>query len=516
MPKVGWLGVWPPGKTKQTYRSSAKISQDPAADDQEPQDPMNQRVSSDHESFPTTPAPATTAEPLSTSPLSRSSGAGARSAAFAVALFVASLPAMAWAADGSEGVFTSAFAKGPWFAGAAAFGFGLLVSLTPCVYPMIAITVSVFGAKQSRSRVQAFGLSGAFLAGLVVMFTPLGVTAGLTGKTFGAELSNPWVIVSMVVVFLVLAASMFGAFELDLPNSLKNKLAGAGGSGYAGAFVLGLVCGPISAPCTGPFLGGLLTFIAQSQSVTLGTAMMGAFALGIGTPFFLVGAFAMQLPKSGAWMMNIKSVAGIILVIVALYFLGIAFPVLNAWASPSTGFLLACGAAVIAGVAAGAVHRSFEAAELWEKLLKGGGIVAVCVGGFGLIAGLTIPDRTLVWQHPEAGQDLYSMVTESRERARDEARPLFMDFTAAWCAACKEIEKLTFPDERVQTAAGRFVALKLDMTDMSDPAVEKTSQEYQVRGLPTLILFDSRGNEVKRFADFVAADELAAAMERVN
>lgn len=425
------------------------------------------------------------------------------------------LPADAWA-TGSEGVFSSAFARGPWFAGAAAFGFGLLVSLTPCVYPMIAITVSVFGAKQSRSRLQAFGLSGAFLAGLVVMFTPLGVTAGLTGKTFGAELSNPWVIVTMVVVFLVLAASMFGAFELDLPNALKNKLAGAGGSGYAGAFVLGLVCGPISAPCTGPFLGGLLTFIAQSQSITLGTAMMSAFALGIGTPFFLVGAFAMQLPKSGAWMMNIKSVAGIILVIVALYFLGIAFPVLNAWASPSTGFLLGCAAAMVVGVVLGAVHRSFDGVELGEKLMKGAGIVAVCAGGFGLIAGFTTPERTLTWERPENGQDLYSLVTESRQRAQAEGRPLFMDFTAAWCAACKEIDKLTFPDERVQQAAGRFVALKLDMTDMSDPAVERTSQEYQVRGLPTLILFDSRGQEVKRFGDFVTAEELSEAMERVN
>ncbi len=431
------------------------------------------------------------------------------------ALLVLLTPATALAEE-SAGVFAEALERGPVFVGLAAFGFGLLVSLTPCVYPMIAITVSVFGAQQSRSRLQAFGLSGAFMLGLVAMFTPLGVTAGITGKTFGSELSNPWVIVGMVAVFLALAASMFGAFELDLPNGLKNKLASVGGAGYAGAFVLGLVCGPITAPCTGPFLGGLLTFIAQTQSVTIGTAMMVAFALGLGTPFFLVGAFAMQLPKSGRWMMHIKSIMGIILVVVALYFLAIAFPVLKAWTSPALWFVGVCAGAVLVGVLLGAVHRSFEGGEWGEKLMKGLGVAAVCVGSFGVVIGLTTPTRTLTWEsHPE-GKDLQALVADSKSKAQQEGKPLLMDFTAAWCAACKEIENLTFPDERVQSAAGRFVAVQLDMTDDSDPAVEKTFEDYKIRGLPTLILFDSSGREVKRFADFVPAEELASAMEAVN
>jgi thiol:disulfide interchange protein DsbD len=420
------------------------------------------------------------------------------------------------AAQAESSVFTDALARGPLFVAAAAFGFGLLVSLTPCVYPMVAITVSVFGARESTSRLQSFGLSGAFLLGLVAMFTPLGITAGMTGKTFGAELSNPWVLVGLSVFFLILAASMFGAFDLDLPHSLKNRLAGAGGAGYAGAFVLGLVCGPITAPCTGPFLGGLLAWIAQTQSVALGTAAMVAFSLGLGTPFFLVGAFAMQLPKSGRWMVHIKSLMGIILVVVALYFLAIAFPTLRGWVSPASWFLGVSGGVIAVGLLLGAIHKSFDASELGEKLQKGIGVALVCFGAFGLLSGLTTPERSLTWEYPAEGQDLWSHVTDSRARARTEQRPLFMDFTAAWCAACKEIELQTFPDDRVQSAAGRFMSLKLDMTDDSDPAVEKTFEEFGIRGLPTLILFDSAGKEVKRFGDFVPAEVLAAAMQAVQ
>lgn len=422
-------------------------------------------------------------------------------------------PAAALADSGA--VFSEALAKGPLFLTLAAFGFGLLVSLTPCVYPMVAITVSVFGAREARSRWQAFGLSGAFLLGLAAMFTPLGVTAALTGKTFGAELSNPWVVLTLCAIFVALAASMFGAFDLDLPQGLKNRLAGAGGAGYAGAFVLGLVCGPISAPCTGPFLGGLLAWIAQTQSVTLGSATMVAFSLGLGTPFFLVGAFAMQLPKSGRWMVHIKSLMGILLLVVALYFLGNAFPALRSWAQPATGFLLASLALVAVGVLLGAIHRSFEGSEWDDKVLKGIGIALVSLGSFAFISGWTTPERTLTWEEPAPGRDLWGLVSGSQAKARDLGQPLFIDFTAAWCIACKEIENRTFPDERVQEAAGRFISVKADMTNDSDPAVEKTFKEFGIRGLPTLILFDSKGQEVKRFNDFVDAETLSSAMRSV-
>ena len=177
------------------------------------------------------------------------------------------LPNSGWASDGATGsVFERALAGGPVLLALTAFGSGVLVSLTPCVYPMVAVTVSVFGAKNAKSRWEAFALSGSFVLGLVCMFVPLGMAAAMTGATFGSTLSDSRVILAMTVVFLALAASMFGAFDLDIPHALKNKLATAGGSGYLGAFVLGLVCGPIAAPCTGPFLWGVLAWIAQARS----------------------------------------------------------------------------------------------------------------------------------------------------------------------------------------------------------------------------------------------------------
>ncbi len=426
-------------------------------------------------------------------------------------------PGLAFAQPTTEGVFADALAKGPFFVGIAAFGFGLLVSLTPCVYPMVAITVSVFGAQKTQSRLRAFALSGAFVLGLAAMFTPLGITAGLTGKTFGSELSNPWLVVALSGFFLVLAASMFGAFDLDLPSGLKNRLAVERAEPGAGHSCWGCVCGPIAAPCTGPFLWGLLELIAQTQSIFFGTITMLAFSLGLGAPFFLVGAFAMQLPKSGSWMVHVKSLMGIVLVIVALYFLGNAFPVLRKWASPGAGFLAICALVVVVGLALGAVHRSFEGSEWSEKLQKGLGVLLVCSAGFAFIAGLTTPERTLTWEPRAADQDMLAFVEQSRQRAVSEGRPVLLDFTADWCTACKEIEVGTFPDERVQSEAGRFVSLKLDMTDDADPAVAKTQQDFDIHGLPTLILIDSTGEEVKRFyGTVVAAEQLVEAMKAVN
>lgn len=434
---------------------------------------------------------------------------------------VSLVPSFAWGADAdasaTASVFERALAGGPLLLALSAFGSGLLVSLTPCVYPMVAVTVSIFGAKNAASRWQAFALSGSFVLGLVCMFVPLGVVAALTGATFGSALSNPLVIVGMSLVFLALAASMFGAFDLDIPNSLKNRLATAGGAGYVGAFMLGLVCGPIAAPCTGPFLWGVLAWIARAQDLVLGTVAMTFFALGLGVPFFLVGAFAMQLPKSGRWMNSVKSLGGIVLVGVALFLLNTAFPVLGAWVKPGTVFLVGAVGVVVLGLLLGAVHRSFEAEEWGVRLSKGLGVLLVAGAGFAAVTNLRTAERSLVWQKPAPGQDLMALLSDARQKAKAEGKPLFLDFTAAWCAACKEIETHTFPDARVQDAAGRFVSVKMDLTNDSDPAVERVYDEFGIRGLPVLVLFDTQGQEAKRFfGDFVPPEQLSAQMNQVK
>ncbi|HEX3344707.1 MAG TPA: cytochrome c biogenesis protein CcdA, partial [Polyangiaceae bacterium] len=178
------------------------------------------------------------------------------------------------AASSDNGAFQRYLAQGTFVALGASYVFGLLTSLTPCVYPMIAITVSVFGAKEAKSRWQGALLSLTFVLGIVCLFTPMGVVSAMTGKGFGSALGNPWVVGAIALVFLTLAASLFGAFELALPASLNNRLSTVGGTGYRGAFLLGLVCGLVAAPCVGPFLFGLLGWISTTRNVALGSGAM--------------------------------------------------------------------------------------------------------------------------------------------------------------------------------------------------------------------------------------------------
>lgn len=411
------------------------------------------------------------------------------------------------AADGAD-AFTTALSQGPLYAALAAFVGGLLVSLTPCVYPMIAVTVSLFGARQSESRWHGTRLSAAFVVGIVCMFTPLGVIAGLTGSVFGSVLQNAWVLVGIAALFLVMAASLFGAFDLALPSGLVNRLNQVGGMGVKGAFGLGMVCGLIAAPCTGPVLTGILTWIAQTQSAGLGALAMSAFSLGLGVPFFAVGAFAMQLPKSGQWMVAIKSVLGVVMTVVALYFLNTAFPKVLSWVRPDASFLAAAAGVAVVGVLLGAIHKDFHSPEWKDRVAKGLGIALTSVASFALVLGLTTPDRTLNWEELP--------LAEARDMAVQEGRPLLVDFTAAWCVACKKLDKLTFAEPEVAREAGRFLAVKVDATDDEDPAVRQAMDALGVVGLPTVVLFDSAGQEAVRYTDFVPAERFLEDIRSVN
>ncbi len=423
---------------------------------------------------------------------------------FGVALVVL-FPQLAWSAP-SE--FESALAHGPLYAAGVALLGGLLVSLTPCVYPMIAITVSVFGAKQVKSHWHGLGLSSAFVLGIVSMFTPLGVVAGMTGSLFGSALQNPWVLTAIALLFFAMSASMLGAFELALPNSLTNRLAEVGGVGPKGAFGLGLVCGLIAAPCTGPVLTGILTYIAKTQSATAGALSMLAFSLGLGLPFLLVGTFAIRLPKSGRWMMHVKSVLAIVLSVVALYYLATAFPALSEWIEPSALTLTICSSLILVGVLLGAIHREFSSVDVKDKVLKGLGTFISTSAAFVLVAALTKPESELNWN--------YQSLELGQLAALENQQPLIVDFTAAWCGACKELDKITFANSEVSREAGRFHAVKVDATDDEDPSVVKSMRTLGVVGLPTVVLFDSNGKEAQRFTDFVEPEEFLKALKTVD
>lgn len=395
----------------------------------------------------------------------------------------------------------------PLYGSLLAFMAGLGTCLTPCVYPMIAITVSVFGAKQAKSRGQAMLLSTAFVAGIVALFTPMMMIAALTGKAFGTVLQSPYVIVGISLVFIATAASMFGAFEMTLPESWTQRLAGVGGSGYGGAFALGLVSGLVAAPCTGPILTLILTWIGTTRNIPLGAGVGVAYSIGLGLPFWLVGTFAVGLPKGGKWMVGVKSFFGIVMLVVALYYLRNPFPILTKLVQPTAMFAAITGAAVVIGVAMGAVHLDWSDGGFGVKARKGVGIAASVVGGFLLIIWFVTPKAQLAWLHSE---------DEALTVSKQQKRPLLVDFTATWCGACQEMAKDTFADPRVMTKAGNFVAVKIDATNDDDPAVTAVMEKYKVKGLPTVLLIDSTGTERKRFTEFVGPEKFLTEIDGIN
>lgn len=436
-----------------------------------------------------------------------------------VCLLMLLAPAMAFAAEDTRDLFTRLREDYGLVGGAVgAFIGGLLTCATPCVYPMIAITVSIFGAKQAQSRKQAILLSLAFVMGIAVLFTTLLVGAALTGSLFGSALQKWWVNVGIAIVMAAMAASMFGAFELTLPEGLMQRLSGVGGVGYGGAFALGLVSSLIAAPCTGPVLTGVLLWIGKTQSVVLGALVGLMYSLGLGLPFFLVGAFAVGLPKGGAWMVGVKSFFGTVLLVCALYFLRYAIPAMEKVARHDTMFMVAGGAAILFGIILGAIHLDWSDEGKLVKVRKGLGILAATAGGFVLWVSVEMPPADahvaanpakplLTWEHSEK---------EAAERAAREKRPLMVDFTATWCGACKELAKHTFSDPRVMERTGNFVAVKFDATDDEDPQVEQVKKKYNVVGLPTVVVYDSTGKERTRFTEFVPADKFLQAIEGIN
>ncbi|MEO1272308.1 MAG: cytochrome c biogenesis protein CcdA, partial [Myxococcota bacterium] len=210
---------------------------------------------------------------------------------------------------------------------------GVGASLTPCVYPLIPITISVFGARDADSRLQAFGLSSIYVLGIVATYTVLGLVAGLAGQGIGEAMKNPFVLGGIAALMIAMGLSSFGLFELQLPSSLQNKLSAQGGKGVVGALVMGLVAGLVATPCVGPILVAILVFVAQTQDMALGALMLATFALGMGMLFLVLGTFANlinKLPRSGTWMVGVKTVFGVVFMVVALYYLRLALPFLKA------------------------------------------------------------------------------------------------------------------------------------------------------------------------------------------
>ncbi len=423
--------------------------------------------------------------------------------AMALALVVL-MPHLAWAADGDD--FAKAKESGWIWAYVGAFGAGFATSLTPCVYPMIPIILGIFGARgKSVTRGRAMILAALYVLGMGVTFATLGSVFALIGNRSGAGslLAEPAFVIPMVVLYVALAASMFGAFELNLPASWQAKLSTVGGNGYGGAFAMGLVGGFTAAPCTGPFLGGMLGFITASGDVALGGSLLFVYAMGIGVLFFALAAFALTLPKSGRWMEWVKSIGGVALIVVALYFLRPIVPALRNYGEHTFGFLAIAIALTALGLGAGAIHLSFHDRPA-IKARKAGAVLAAVAGLFSIAAWFVAVPRHLPW--------IYDDEAGAFAQARKDGKGVMVDFGATWCTACTELEHTFAADGVYEGIVADFVPLKFDVTANSD-ANDALKARYHAQTLPAVIFLAADGTVVGRVNDYIPADDFRAVLD---
>lgn len=375
---------------------------------------------------------------------------------------------------------------------------GLALNLTPCVYPLIPITIGYFGGQAEGKTSRLFLLGLLYMLGMAITYSVIGVVTSLSGAVFGTLLQNPIVIIGIVLLFVALALSQFGVYEFKLPDALVAKAGGAKGGAF-GAFFMGLTMGIVAAPCIGPFVLGLVTYVAAKGDPYYGFLMFFVLAVGLGFPYLLLAVFSgkiKSLPRSGVWMEGVKHIFGFLLLGMAFYFLDPILPKsIQGYTLPIFGIISAIILLFIDKTANNV--KGFRAFKTVFSLL----VLAVSVYAL-------IPKEKLEPEWQKFSIQSYETSLKNNER-------MVVDFYADWCIPCKELDALTFSDEKVIKEMERFTNYKVDMTKMT-PENEDLRKRFNVVGMPTVLIIDSQGKEINRITGFVNADEFVGYIKEVN
>jgi len=384
------------------------------------------------------------------------------------------------------------------------FAGGIALNLTPCVYPLIPITVSYFGGRSGQGMGNLLIHGGSYIGGLAVTNSLLGVFAALTGGLMGAMLQNPVVLGLVSAILIFFASSLFGFWELRLPAGLT-QAASRSYTGYFGSLFMGLTLGVVAAPCIGPFVLGLLTWVGSMGSPYVGFVIFFTLSLGLGLPLFFLAIFSGhidKLPRSGEWMLWVRKLMGWVLVGMAAYFVR---PIL-----PKTVeiFVLAV-VALAAGLHLGWIEKSRAGFGAFEWLKGAAGVAGLVIAAL-LVGSWVMRGPGVAWQ-PYSDQ----IVSEAQRLGK----PVIIDFYADWCAPCRELDEVTFHDaEVVKVAKSDFVMIKVDLTRKGNPVHENLLRQYGVKGVPTVVFLDRQGKERGdlRLVDFLPPDQFLIRMAEVR